>query len=140
MTVGLWARSLRTVSVRYLVAPTATGSSTQGTPLACAVAAARSIAATHGAESVPILMTRLDAMGTNSSTSSTAWTMAGEAPMASSALAVTFITTKLVMLWTSGWRARSRLKAEARSMESTGFPLFQKGGSRHVACEGTRAR
>ncbi len=83
-----------------------TGSRTQGTPERTAVAAASSMLLTNAASSVPILTTRACEIATNASTSSAACTIAGDAPIARSALAVMFITTKLVMLWTSGRRAR----------------------------------
>jgi len=93
MQAGLSCASLAEVLVRYAVAPAPTGSSAHGRPRALAARAAFSIALTQAGESVPMLMTRAEEIATNSSTSSLAWTMAGEAPKASSALAVLFITT-----------------------------------------------
>ncbi len=49
--------------------------------------------AIQGSLKVPILITRAEAMFTMSSTSSGAWAMTGEAPTASKALAVRFMTT-----------------------------------------------
>jgi hypothetical protein len=48
---------------------------------------------THAALSVPMLSTSAPAMPAISSTSSMAWAITGEAPTASSALAVVFMTT-----------------------------------------------
>src|SRR5260221_504529 len=79
--------------VRYAVAPTPTGSSTHGIARARARNAARRMASTHLGDSVPMLITSAREIETKSSTSSTACTMAGDAPTASSALAVVFFTT-----------------------------------------------
>ena len=57
--------------------------------------------------SVPMLSTSDCAIATMSSTSSCACAITGEAPAASSTLALKFITTKLVMLCTSGLRSRT---------------------------------
>ena len=48
---------------------------------------------TQAGLSVPMLMTRAEAIPTISSISSSAWAMTGEAPMARRALAVLFMTT-----------------------------------------------
>ena len=81
------------VSVRYVVAPAPTGSSTIGTPSSFAVRPAASIASTQCGERVPMLSTSAPASWTISSTSSRAWAITGSAPSASVALAVSFITT-----------------------------------------------
>jgi hypothetical protein len=90
---GFSERSFNAVEVRSEVAPAPTGSSAQGLPCVRAAAAARRMAVIHGGESVPMLITSAWAMETNSSTSSLACTIAGEAPTASSAFAVLFMTT-----------------------------------------------
>src|SRR5690554_6353978 len=79
-------------------------------PLAFAVWPDWSMASTHSGFRVPILRTKAEAMAAMSFTSSRAWAIIGEAPTASRALAVLFITTKLVMLCTSGlfWRTAAR--------------------------------
>jgi hypothetical protein len=59
------------------------------------------------------LLTRALARLTISSTSSRAWAMTGKAPMASVTLAVSFITTMLVMWCTRGLRARMILTRDA---------------------------
>jgi hypothetical protein len=64
-----------------------------GMPLVLAARPALNIASTHGALKVPMLSTRLLATVTRSSTSSSAWAMSGDAPIASKAFAVLFITT-----------------------------------------------
>ena len=92
-TAGFTPRSCSAVEVRSAVAPAPTGSSTHGLPSVRACAAARRMPVTHEGESVPMLITSAWAIETNSSTSSLACTMAGEAPIASSAFAVLFITT-----------------------------------------------
>jgi len=51
------------------------------------------MASIQGGERVPMLRTTAPAMEAISSTSSTAWAITGEAPRASRALAVQFITT-----------------------------------------------
>jgi hypothetical protein len=60
-----------------------------------------------------MLTTRAREKLTNSSTSSTAWTIAGDAPAARRTFAVKPITTKLVMLWTSGRCARTCVQTSA---------------------------
>src|SRR5271157_745422 len=85
--------SRRAVSVRNVVAPAPTGSSTMGSPFRRAAPPAWNMAAIQGALSVPILITSARAMAVISATSSSAWAMTGDAPSASSALAVTFMTT-----------------------------------------------
>ncbi len=62
-------------------------------PRFLARAAALRMALTHFLLSVPMLTTRAEAIPTMSSTSSSAWAMTGEAPMARRALAVLFMTT-----------------------------------------------
>ena len=79
-----------------------------GRPFRLAASPALNIEAIHGALSVPMLMTSDRAMAVISSTSSSAWAMTGDAPMASNALAVVFMTTKFVMLWMTGASARMR--------------------------------
>ena len=93
MQAGRSLASAAEVVVRYVVAPAPTGSSTHGMPRAPAVRTAFSIAVTQAGESVPIFTTSAAEIATNSSTSSLAWIMAGEAPSASRAFAVLFITT-----------------------------------------------
>src|SRR5204863_430772 len=83
----------REVSVRYLVAPAPTGSSTTGTRFRFAARPASSIASTQSSESVPMLSTRAEAAVAISSTSWTACAITGSAPSASVALAVSFMTT-----------------------------------------------
>ena len=83
----------RAVSVRYVVAPTPTGSSTTGIPRAFAALPASSIASIQWSESVPMLRTSADARPTISSTSCGACAMTGSAPSASVAFAVSFMTT-----------------------------------------------
>ena len=107
-TFGASAKRSSVVRVRKAVAPAPTGSSTQGMPVATAFRAASDMLATQEWSSVPILTTRAADMAVNSSTSSGACTMAGEAPSARSTFAVQFMTTKFVMLCTSGLRSRSR--------------------------------
>ncbi len=75
------------------MAPAPTGSSTQGMPSAAARSAARSMAATQGGDRVPMFTVSAEEIATNSSTSSAACTIAGDAPMASSAFAATSIAT-----------------------------------------------
>jgi hypothetical protein len=65
--------------------------------LATADAAAARMPLIQSLESVPILMVSAPEMAANSPASSSACTMAGEAPAASSTLAAMFIATKLVM-------------------------------------------
>ncbi len=89
-----------------MIAPAATGSITQGLRAAFAAATASRIAAACGEDMVPRLTTSASAIAANSATSSVLSTIAGEAPSASSAFAVVLVTTALVMLWTSGTRAR----------------------------------
>jgi len=79
-----------------------------GMPRALASSPAASIASIHFSSSVPMLRTRAPAWATISRTSSMAWAMTGDAPSASSTLAVSFMTTKFVMLWMSGVRALIR--------------------------------
>ena len=81
------------VSVRYVVAPAPTGSSTTGTPRSFAARPASSIASTQCGESVPMFSTSAPAIATISSTSSRACAITGSAPSASVAFAVSFITT-----------------------------------------------
>jgi len=83
----------RAVAVRYSVAPAPTGSSTIGMPRSSARSAAMYMALTHSLLRVPMLITRAEAMPTISAASSSAWAITGEAPMASSAFAVLFMTT-----------------------------------------------
>ena len=83
----------RAVSVRYVVAPAPTGSSTTGMPSAFAARPAASIASTQCGESVPMFSTSAPARATISSTSSRACAITGSAPSASVAFAVSFITT-----------------------------------------------
>ena len=111
ITFGCSSTSFAAVRVRYGVAPQPTGSSTQGLDSARARNAARSMAATQGGDRVPMLTTSALAIATKSSTSASAWTIAGAAPIASRQLATTSIETKLVMLWTSGtpWRSACSL-------------------------------
>src|ERR1035437_1313045 len=70
--------------------------------------------------------TSAPAYATISRTSSMACAMTGEAPNASRTLAVSFITTKLVMLWMSGVRSRMRASdcavSSARSSSDIGRP------------------
>jgi hypothetical protein len=54
-----------------------------------------------------MLIVSAPAIAANSPASSSACTIAGEAPTASSTLAAMFMATKLVMQWTSGGRARN---------------------------------
>jgi len=93
MIVGRCRSNSLTVSSRNRVAPTPTGSSTQGLPSLFAAAAAASMPTTQSADSVPMLTTSALASATNSSTSSGACTIAGDAPIASSAFAATSIET-----------------------------------------------
>jgi hypothetical protein len=93
ITVGLRRARSPATPVRYGVAPAPTGSSTHGVPSATARSTAISIASTHGGDSVPMLITSAREMPAKSAASSRACTIAGEAPMASSALAVTSIAT-----------------------------------------------
>ena len=81
------------VRVRYGVAPAPTGSSTMGIFRPAAFSAALNMAAIQSSLRVPILITRAPAIPVMSSTSGRAWAMTGEAPMASNALAVMFMTT-----------------------------------------------
>ena len=81
------------VPVRYAVAPAPTGSRMTGTFIFAARSAALCIARIQSRLNVPMLMTRAPAMLTMSSTSSSAWAMTGEAPIASKALAELFMTT-----------------------------------------------
>ena len=83
----------RAASVRIRVAPAPTGSSTTGAPCRLAARPASTIASTHSGESVPMLSTSAPATAAISSTSSRAWAITGEAPMARVMLAVSFITT-----------------------------------------------
>src|SRR5574343_293984 len=62
-----------------------------------------------------MLSTSACAMPTMSCTSSWACAITGEAPAASSTLALRFITTRLVMLWTSGARLRTASMSDQRS-------------------------
>ena len=87
------ASSFRAVAVRNVVAPAPTGSRTMGRPFRRAASPAWNMAAIQGALSVPMLMTSDCAMAAISPTSSSAWAMTGDAPSASSALAVVFMTT-----------------------------------------------
>ena len=87
------SRIRRAVSVRYVVAPAPTGSRTTGIPRSFAAFPAASIASTQGGESVPMLIASAPASPTISSTSSRACAMTGSAPSASSAFAVSFMTT-----------------------------------------------
>ena len=75
------------------VAPTPTGSSTQGRPRRAATSADASMPTTQSVDRVPMLTTSASAIAPKSSASSGAWTIAGEAPIASSALAATSIDT-----------------------------------------------
>ena len=59
-----------------------------------------------------MLSTSAEAAPAISSTSCTAWAITGSAPSASVALAVSFMTTKFVIWWTSG--LRSRIAARSR--------------------------
>jgi len=93
--------------LRYGVAPAPTGSSTRGMPRAAAARSARSMDWTQYGSSVPMLTTRAWAIAAMSSTSSWACAITGAAPAASSTLALKLITTRLVMLWTSGVRSRT---------------------------------
>jgi hypothetical protein len=68
---------------------------------------------THSSLKVPMLSTSAPARAVISSTSPAACAITGEAPIASSALAVKFITTRLVMLWTSGRLSRSAERSRA---------------------------
>jgi len=70
--------------------------------------------------SVPMLSTRAWAMAAMSVTSSWACAITGEAPMASSTLALKFITTRLVMLCTSGRWARTASTSAQRSEGKSG--------------------
>ncbi len=97
------------VVVRRVDAPAPTGSSTTGMPRSRAAAPARNMLSIHGALRVPMFSTSAETMFTSSAISSRAWAMMGEAPAASSALAVTFMTTKLVMLCTRGASRRTAL-------------------------------
>ena len=81
------------VSVRNVVAPAPTGSSTTGTFALFAALPASSIASIQWPESVPMFSTRAPATDAISSTSSGAWAMTGSAPIASVAFAVSFMTT-----------------------------------------------
>ena len=81
------------VAVRYEVAPAPTGSSTTGTPRSLAVAPATSIESIQLSSSVPMLSTSAPASPTISCTSSRACAITGSAPSASTALAVSFMTT-----------------------------------------------
>ena len=85
-----------------------------------APSAALSMASVQVADKVPMLITRAPMKLPNSSSSSTACTMAGEAPIASSALAAMSIETKLVMFWTSG---RLALKASRARPASVATPI-----------------
>ena len=58
-----------------------------------ALAAARVMPSTHSGESVPMLIVSAPATTANWPDSSGVWTMAGEAPAASSTLAAKFIAT-----------------------------------------------
>jgi hypothetical protein len=87
------ASSRREVSVRYVVAPAPTGSSTTGTPARLAARPARTIDSTQSSESVPMLSTSAEAALAISSTSCSACAITGSAPRASVALAVSFMTT-----------------------------------------------
>ena len=94
MMVGWQTRiSSRHASVRALVAPAPTGSSTIGIPLRDAAAPAILIPSSQASSKVPIFSTRAPAMDVISSTSRGQCAMTGEAPMARSALAELFITT-----------------------------------------------
>jgi len=64
-----------------------------GMPSCPALRAAMNMDFVHCSLKVPMLITRAAAIPTISSTSWSAWAMTGEAPMASRALAVEFITT-----------------------------------------------
>ena len=78
-------------------------------PAVFARIAANLLAAICSEYKVPMLTTSAWLSATKSSTSSLECTMAGEAPSASSAFALLFITTKLVMLCTRGRRSRMAL-------------------------------
>ncbi len=106
MTVGRSATSRCETSVRSDVAPTPTGSRTQGLPATFIASAASSMDAAQAGSSVPMLTVSTRASAANSTTSSRAWTIAGEAPTARSTFAMTFMATKFVMLWTRGRSAR----------------------------------
>ena len=77
-------------------------------PRSRATRPATSMASTQGPLRVPMLSTSAEAIPAISAISSWACAMTGEAPAASRALAVVFITTKLVMLWMSGAFSRIR--------------------------------
>ena len=87
------ASILRAVSVRNAVAPAPTGSRTMGRAFRLAASPALNIAAIQGALRVPMLMTSDRAIAVISATSSSAWAITGEAPIASRAFAVVFMTT-----------------------------------------------
>ena len=102
-TAGRSARSERQASIRKPEAATATGSNTQGRP---AEAAAR-MEGSQSSESVPTLMYTASQRGLKSGTSRWQWSIAGDAPAASIALATRSMETRLVMHCTSGARART---------------------------------
>ena len=88
-----WSRIRSAVSLRSLVAPTPTGSSTTGAPAAFAAFPASSIESIQCFDSVPMFRTSAPATDAISSTSSIACAMTGRAPSASVAFAVSFMTT-----------------------------------------------
>jgi hypothetical protein len=92
------SRIWRAARVRKVVAPAPTGSSTTGRSSVLALRAVLIMVATQSLVRVPMLSTSARARETISSTSSVLCAITGEAPAASSALAVTFMTTRLVML------------------------------------------
>ncbi|BAA30258.1 165aa long hypothetical protein [Pyrococcus horikoshii OT3] len=101
----------RETLVLNLVAPAPTGSSTIGFPNSFAISVAFTIDLLHPESRVPIFMTTASASLIISSSSSSAWAITGEAPNASKAFAVVFITTKFVMLWTRGLLSLTLLRA-----------------------------
>ncbi len=112
------SRMRRAESLRRVVAPAPTGSSTTGTPARLAALPARTIESTRSGHSVPMFRTTAPAIEANSSTSPGACAMTGSAPSARIALAVSFITTKFVMLCMSGLVSRMRVRSAAADVAS----------------------
>ena len=102
------SRSFRVLSVRSVVAPAPTGSSTIGIPHSLARFPAQIIAAIWSRVSVPILRTRAPAILTISATSSAAFVMTGAAPMQRVIFAQSLIVTSLVIWCTRGPVSRTR--------------------------------
>ncbi len=86
--------------------------------------------------------TRAEARPAISSTSSTAWAITGSAPAQMVRLAVSFMTTKLVMWWTSGRfssrnpRLSTMLSARDAKVISSSSSILPSGASSSSLSEG----